>query len=154
MSHADRPRRTRRSNNKVQEKEQEHSDEDISDDQGDFQDSGSEATLPESSDSESSAEEFQDENVSNRKSKTPVASKPRKSSLPRALKLLHSKKETIKYSNIIKKSDVVDDNPEDESENFSVKDLTEQEKQLPNFLDLSESGKFNFHIFVCRLYIN
>lgn len=103
----------------------------------DFQDSGSEASisLNEDSDEQSSSEEFIQLNKSTRfKVEVPTIEKKYRKTQSKPIIKMNKLKDQLKNAIDVVKEDSNDSN-------FSVKDLTEQQKLLPDFLNLSESGK-------------
>lgn len=105
----------------------------------DFEDSGSEASIHDENNDDdddsyaSSGEDFT-ETKSSVKKKMPLAKRKSCPTIP-----FKSLKKVMQSNNDVK-SDIVESM-------FSVKNLTEQEKLLPDFLNLSESGKSVFLYF-------
>lgn len=117
-----------------------YKNEEMEDETGDFSDSGSEAKISEESssdeeikeDDKSSGDDFRNKPKNVRKGRNEV-NKPIQRRKPKFAKDLVNKIN----KQVIAEGDEDNDNP---TSKFSVNDLTDADKLLPSFLDLSESG--------------
>lgn len=128
-----------------------YKDEDDSDagETGDFSDSGSEAKISDERESSEEEEEGEPEASSSDEFKN-ISQKKTSQRQPKKAPAVRKTKFAKEFINKIKQNSANsdDDNPEDKPAFFTVKDLTEADKLLPSFLNLSESGKYLFIFFI------